>query len=57
MLKGESPEFLEYKQDTWISSRVAMGTSGTRSCCLWNVKSLFELQRASRDSSPVSAGA
>ena len=56
-LRGESPGFLESRQDTWSSSRVATGTSGTRSCCLRKVKSPFELRGAFRDSSPVGAGA
>ena len=42
-LRGESPGFLELRQDTWSSSRVWTGTSGTRSCCLRKVKSPFEL--------------
>ena len=35
--------FLELQQETRGSSRVVMGTSGTRSCCLRKVKSPFEL--------------
>ena len=48
--------FLELQKDTWGSSQVTMGTSGTRSCCLRKVQSPCELRRASRDSSPVGAG-
>ena len=55
-LRRESRGFYELPQDTWNSSRVATGTSGTRSCCLRKVKSPFELGGASRDSSLVSAG-
>ena len=38
-LRGESPAFLELRQETWGPSRVTMGTSGTRSCCLRKVQS------------------
>ena len=48
--------FLKLRQETWGSSRVATGTSGTHSCCLRKVKSPFELRGASSDSSSVSAG-
>ena len=37
-LRGESPAFLELRQETWGPSRVTMGTSGTRSCCLRKVQ-------------------
>ena len=40
----------------WGSSRVATGISGTGSCCLREVRSLFELRGARRDSSQVAAG-
>ena len=56
-LRGGSPGFLKLWKDTWNSSQVEMGTSGTCSCCLRKVKSPFELQGASRDSSLVGAGA
>ena len=45
--------FLELRQETWGSSRVTTGSSGTRSCCLRQVKSPCELRRTSWDCSPV----
>ena len=56
-LRGESPCFLKLRQETWGSSRVKTGTSGTNSCGLWKVQSPCELQGASRYSSPVFARA
>ena len=47
--------FLELQQETWCSSQVIMGTSGTSSCCLRKVTSPCEFQRASQDSCPVGA--
>ena len=47
--------FLELLQETWDSSRVTMGTLGTRLCGLRKVQSPCELQRASQDSSPESS--
>ena len=49
--------FLEAWREVWGSSRVAMGTSGTRLCCIRKVKSPLELRGASWDSPPVDAGA
>ena len=40
----------------WGSSQVAMGISGTGSCCLREIRSLFELRGARQDSSQVAAG-
>ena len=48
--------FLKLEQETWGSSRVKTGTSGTCSCGLWKVQSPCKLGSGSRDSSPVSAG-
>ena len=48
--------FPELWQETWGSSRVTMGTSGTRSCGLTKVQSPCELRGASRDSSPGAVG-
>ena len=48
--------FLELWQETWGSSQIMTGTSGTRSCCLSKVQSPYELRGASWDSSPVAAG-
>ena len=39
----------------WGSFLVATGISGTHSCCLREVRSLFELRGAHRDSSRVAA--
>ena len=49
--------FLELWQETWDSSWIMTGTSGTCSCCLRKVKSPCELRGAFWDSSPVSARA
>ena len=49
--------FLELRLETWGSSRVTTGTSGTRLCCLRKVKTQCKLRRASQDSSIVTAGA
>ena len=49
--------FLKLWQETWGSSLVTTGTSGTCSCCLRKAKSPCELGGASQDSSPVGAGA
>ena len=49
--------FLELHQEVWGSSLVVTGTSGTLLSCLRKVKSPFGLRGASRDSSPVGAGA
>ena len=48
--------FLELWQETWGSSRVTMGTSGTRSSCLRKIRSPCELRVASWDSSLVIPG-
>ena len=48
--------FLKLEQETWGSSRVKTGTSGTCSCGLWKVQSPCKLRGGSRNSSPVSAG-
>ena len=53
---GENHCFLELWQETWGSSRVVTGTSGTHLCCLRKVKSPFEMRGASRNSSSVCAG-
>ena len=42
--------------EAWDSSRVSLVISGTGSCCLKEVRSLFELREASRHSSRVAAG-
>ena len=55
VLRGESPVFLELWKDTWGSSRLTMGTSGTLSCCLREFQSPCEVRGASQDSSPVAA--
>ena len=55
-LRGESPGFLELQQETWGSSLVRTGTSGTCSCGLMKVQSPCKLRGASWDSSPVSTG-
>ena len=49
-------DFLELWQETWGSSLVTTGNSGTHLCCLRKVKSPCELRGASQDSSPVGAG-
>ena len=49
--------FLHFWQETWGSSRVKTGTSGTRSCWLRKVLSPCKLQGASWDSHPVIAEA
>ena len=49
--------FLELWEETWGSSRVITGTSGTHSCCVRKLKSPCELQGASWDSSPLDGGA
>ena len=36
--------FIELQREPWGSSQVRMGTSGNISCCLWEVKSPFELR-------------
>ena len=55
-LSGECADFSRVAAETWGSSRVTTGTSGTRSCGLRKVQSRCELPGASRDSSPVGAG-
>ena len=54
-LREEFPGFLELRQQTWGSSRVTTGTSGTRSGGLRKVHSQCELQGPSWDSSAVAA--
>ena len=41
--------------EAWGSSRVSVGISGAGSCCLREVRSLFELREACQDSSQVTA--
>ena len=48
--------FFELLQEALGSSRVAMGTSGTLSCFVGEVRSAFKLRGAPRDSSVVAAG-
>ena len=55
--RRESPDFFELWQETWGSSRVMTGTSGTHSCGFTKVQSPCELRGASRYSSPVFARA
>ena len=44
-------DFLELRREAWGSSQVVTGPSGTHSCCLREVRSLFELRTACRASS------
>ena len=58
MLRGQGSllVFLEFQQEAWDSSAGTLGNSGSLSCCLWEVKSPFDLREGARDCSGVSAG-
>ena len=40
--------FIELQRESWGSSQVGMETSWNISCCLWEVKSPFELHGGAR---------
>ena len=50
-------DFLGLWREAWGFISSWDGSSGTGSCCLWNVKSPFDLRGDSQDTSPVGAGA